>query len=248
MKGGLATVTPMPVGRPEPEPRSLCELAYQLLVRMITSLELEPGSVIAERELISRLGIGRTPIREALQRLCVEGLVVHRPNYGMFVSEIAPSSVQQIYEFRAIIDSHLVRLAAQRASPEQIANLLAICRDLKAATRTDDLDHYIALDRQFYELLTHLSHNDLITEVVERIFHLHVRLWFFISTREGGTRRVAKAHAEMASEVAKAIARRDGEAAAKAIETYVAKRHLDITKLLWREDEVKVGKAGRKTT
>jgi DNA-binding GntR family transcriptional regulator len=219
-------------GLPGPEPRSLSERAYGMLVRLITRLELEPGAVLVEKELIIRLGIGRTPIREALQRLAVEGLVVHRPNRGMFVAEITASGVQQIYEFRALIDASLVRLAAQRATPDQIEELRAVCRELAEATRTDDLDCYVALDRMFYDVLARSAQNAYLAEVVPRIFHLHVRLWFFISARERSTGSVAKAHAEMAGAVAAAIARRDGEGAARAIEAYVARRHQDIKKLI----------------
>ena len=85
------------------EPRSLAEKAYQQLVRNITQMAYAPGSLLVERTLMEELGIGRTPIREALQRLAIEGLVDHMPNRGMFVSEITAASVQQIYEFRFML-------------------------------------------------------------------------------------------------------------------------------------------------
>jgi DNA-binding GntR family transcriptional regulator len=150
----------------------------------------------------------------------------------MFVAEIAPSGVQQIYEFRALIDGHLARLAAERATPEQIAELKAIHRELGAASRSDDLDLYVALDRMFYDVLARSAQNSYLAEVVPRIFHLHLRLWFFISARERSPGRVAKAHAEMARAVVEAVAKRDGEAAARAIEAYVARRHQDMKNLL----------------
>lgn len=236
MKVGLASSardsgSPPPPGA-APEPRSLSELAYQQLVRLITRLELPPGAVIVEKELMARLGIGRTPIREALQRLAMEGLVVHRPNRGMFVAEITAPGVQQIYEFRSLIDAQLVRLAAQRATLADVAELEAICRQLDAASRTDDLDRYVTLDRLFYDVLARSSANQYLAEVVPRIFHLHIRLWFYISARERGSGDVAKAHAEMACAVTKAVKHGDADKAAIAIQAYVARRHQDLRDLL----------------
>ena len=108
------------------DPRSLTEKAYQLLVYKITRLELEPGSALAEKTLVKTLGIGRTPIREALQRLSTEGLVLHLPNRGMFVSDINASNTQYVYEFRALIDGEAARLSALRASAKDIRDLMAL--------------------------------------------------------------------------------------------------------------------------
>ena len=80
--------SPVVLARPELEPRSLAEKAYQLLVRKITQMEYVPGSLLVEKNLMEELGIGRTPIREALQRLAIEGLVDHMPNRGMFVQAL----------------------------------------------------------------------------------------------------------------------------------------------------------------
>jgi DNA-binding GntR family transcriptional regulator len=216
------------------EPRSLAERAYILLVRMITRLELAPGSLIVEKELTLRLGIGRTPMREALQRLAIEGLVVHQPNRGMFVADITTSAVQHIYEFRSIIDGSLVRLAAQRASAEQSRELLQLHDQFVVASRAGNIDEYVELDRSFYGILAAAAQNDYLTEVVPRIFHLHLRLWFYISARRGSWQDVADAHAEMAGIVARAISNRAPDEAQNAIIQYIARRHQDMRDLLWQ--------------
>ena len=101
------------------ETKSLGDKAYEILVKRITRLELPPGSVLAEKSLVEDIGIGRTPVREALQRLAIEGLVIHRLNRGMFVSEVSYSDVQETYEFRSMIDGYACRLAAVRATKAQ---------------------------------------------------------------------------------------------------------------------------------
>ena len=214
------------------EPQSLSEQAYQRLVHLITSLELAPGSVVVDKWLMSELGIGRTPIREALQRLAAEGLVVHRPNRGMFVADITAGGVQQIYEFRSLIDRHLVRLAAERATPSQIEELRALQAQLRSTSKKGDTDRYVELDRRFYDVLTRAARNDYLAEVVTRIFHLHIRLWYFILAQKGGMASVATAHAAMASAVVGAIVDRNADAAEAAIGAYISRRHLDMKELL----------------
>ena len=214
------------------EPRSLAEKAYQLLVTKITRLDLLPGSVLAEKTLIEELAIGRTPIREALQRLAIEGLVEHMPNRGMFVADITAQSVQQIYEFRSLLDGYAAWLAASRADAQQIQELRHLHKQLVRATEDDDIDRYVALDRRFYEVLAAAARNDFVAEAVPRIFNLHLRLWFFISRKIGGWHAIAASHEEMTRDVVDAVARRDPDAAKRAMETYVARRQVDIKEIL----------------
>ncbi|MGI9538678.1 MAG: GntR family transcriptional regulator, partial [Miltoncostaeaceae bacterium] len=206
--------------------------AYRLLVRMITQLEAAPGSLLVEKELMAKLGIGRTPIREALQRLSSEGLVVHQPNRGMFVAEIGANSVQHIYEFRAIIDRHLVRLAAERARAPQRQAFDALPPAFEQAIATDDMDRYVELDRRFYAVLAEAAENVYLAEVIPRIFNLHLRLFFYISARGRGWQDVASAHTAMTREVADAVRRRDPDAAERAVTAYIASRHQDMRDLL----------------
>jgi len=228
----MATPNPIVVPLSSSAPRSLAEKAYELLVTRITRLELAPGSVLAERTLIESLGIGRTPIREALQRLAIEGLVEHLTNRGMFVTDITAASVQQIYEFRSLVDGYAAWLAATRASAAQIQELRQLHRQLLRATEDDDIDSYVAFDRRFYEMLADAAHNTLVAETVPRIFNLHLRLWFFISKKIGGWHSIAASHEEMTRDVAEAVAARDPEAARKAMELYIAKRRVDLKEIL----------------
>jgi DNA-binding GntR family transcriptional regulator len=214
------------------EPRSLAEKAYELLVRKIVRLELPPGTVLAEKTLMAEFGIGRTPIREAMQRLAVEGLLHHLPNRGMFVSEISATSVQQIYEFRGLIDGYVARLAATRASREDVDNLANLHTALVQATEDDDVDRYVALDRTFYQVLARAATNTYLAEVIPRIFNLHLRLWFFIAQKSGSWHPIATAHEEMTKGVADAVRRGDPDAAELAMKVYISRRHQDIRDIM----------------
>ena len=213
-------------------PTSLAEKAYDELIRRITRLDLPPGIVLAEKSLVEELKIGRTPIREALQRLAMEGLVIHRLNRGMFVSEITYSDVQEIYEFRSLIDGHACRLAAQRATPAQAAKLLELHGALVQATKDDDIDTYVQLDREYYSILSEASNNSFLVETIPRIFNLHLRLWFFISVKIGNWHSIAEAHEIMTHDVAEAIALRDTDRAEVAMKNYISQRHQDLRREL----------------
>ena len=214
------------------EHRSLAERAYDLLVHKITRLELAPGSLIVEKALIEELGIGRTPIREAMQRLAIERLVDHLPNRGMLVSEITATGVQQIYEFRAVIDGYAAWLAASRATPEQIREITAAHRRLVHAAEDDDVNEFVEGDRHFYRALSAAAQNSLVADSIPRIFNLHLRLWFYISQKTGGWQSLAASHQEMTREVADAVAKRDPERAKAAMVTYITRRHQDIKETL----------------
>ena len=207
---------------------SLANQAYMELVYRITKLEYAPGSVLGEKTLIEELNIGRTPIREALQRLALEGLVVHQLNRGMFVSEITYKDVQEIYEFRSLIDGHACRLAALRATPAQAKSLYRLHLELVDATKANDIDRYVQADRDFYSILSQACDNSFLAETIPRIFNLHLRLWFFISSKLGNWHSIAESHEVMTQTVAEAIELKDPDQAEFAMKNYISQRIQDL--------------------
>lgn len=213
-------------------PVSLAEKAYQLLVRKITRLELRPGAVLVEKNLMAELGIGRTPIRESLQRLAVEGLVQHLPNRGMLVTDISATEVESIYEFRSVIEGTVARFAALRATDDNIRELQGLHDRLNQATEESDIDTFVALDRAFHECLARAAGNIYLEEAVPRIFNLHLRLWFYISTKSGSWQPVAHSHDEMTEGVVDAVRARDPDRAEALMTSYIGRRHQEIKGLL----------------
>ena len=216
----------------EVDARSLAEKAYKLLVDKIIRISLAPGAALSEFELRQELGIGRTPLREALQRLAAEGLVNHIPHRGMFVADVSAISVQQIYEFRSVIDGYAARLAAMRATEEEAQTLMRLHHELVVATDENDIDRYVELDRRFYAVLARAARNIYLEEAIPRIFNLHLRLWFLISERLGNWHGIARSHEEMTKTLAEAVSRHDPDEAEIAVRAYIARRHHDIRALL----------------
>ncbi|MBX3056425.1 MAG: GntR family transcriptional regulator [Anaerolineae bacterium] len=139
----------------------LSQQAYQSIKRKIVYLELEPGAVIDEAVLQDSLGLGRTPIREALQRLEQEKLVTIVPRRGMFVSEISVTDLYQIFELRLTVEALAVRLAARRGSETHWQQMEAVLNSIPWHDATDqqliEIDEachaiiYAAADNHFLE-------------------------------------------------------------------------------------------------
>ena len=206
--------------------------AYWILADRIIRLDLTPSSVLHDRDLMAEIGIGRTPVREALQRLSVEGLVTHYPHRGMVVSEITATNTRDIYEFRRLIDSEAARLAAMRRSREEAETLETLAHRLEDSAHEDKVNQYIMVTRELYDVLGRACNNAYLAETIPRIFNLHMRLWFFISMKEDNWLRLALSHSEMAENMAEAIAAKDPDAAALAVKSYIGERQKDIRRLI----------------
>ena len=99
-----------------PRPRPLADRAYYAIRELIVSLDLRPGSVVNERELMERLELGRTPIREAVRRLAQEQLVEVFPRRGTFVTNVEIRDLASICDVRSALEAHAARIAAERAN------------------------------------------------------------------------------------------------------------------------------------
>src|SRR5262245_5789901 len=130
-------------------PESLTEQAYRVIEEQIVTLRLKPGEVLSEQLLSATYKIGRTPIREGLQRLAREGLVTILPRKGILVSDINPRNQLLVLEVRRELERLLSRAGAERAEPRQREQLLAIARGMDQAAKTNDDMAFMRLDREF---------------------------------------------------------------------------------------------------
>ncbi len=208
-----------------PGPRSLSEQAYQRLVEKITRLEFAPNAALVEKDLMADLGLGRTPIREALQRLAVEGLVCHLPHRGMFVCEMSEDIIDDSYKFHSLVDGYMARLAASAATKEDIRELDALHADLVRAIDRNDLDAYMALDRSMCEVFARASKNSYIEDVVTRFCNQYLRLWFYMAQENGDWREMAREHQKLMKNVVDAVSERQPEDAELSMKLCVAQLH-----------------------
>ena len=207
---------------------SLTEKAYQTLVHKIVTLDLLPGSVLTEPRLMHELKIGRTPIREAIQRLIAEGLVTHLHHRGMLVAEIRAADVQQIYEFRAQIEGAAARLSAARMSPAQLEELGRIHEAMDRALGDEDAERFIAQDRRFHELLGRGAQNRYLEGVLLSLYNLHLRLWYYLFKKQGGLQETVHEHLEVIG----AVVRRSPDDAEVAMRAYVGRLARQIKEII----------------
>ena len=157
----------------------LSEKAYQLIKEKIVALELKPLSVIDEQALIEDLNLGRTPIREALHRLAAEGLVIIAPRRGMFVADISITDLQKVFEVRMVLEGFCARLAAQRATEGQIAQMETVFDQLKRVTE-GDAEALMSIDSHLHELLYQAADNEFLADSLCRLHALSLRLWHLV--------------------------------------------------------------------
>jgi len=208
---------PMRTARDGPVP-TLTDRAYMALEEMIVRLELPPGSAVSEATLSERLGIGRTPIREALQRLARERLVKILPRRGVIVSEINVKAQLRLLEVRRELERLVARSAARRATPGERERFRAVAKSLKSAARTNDDVAFLRIDREFNELCLEAARNEFAATAMQLMASLSRRFWYLHYKQAADMPETAKLHAD----IAVAIAAGDPEAAARASDALLA--------------------------
>jgi DNA-binding GntR family transcriptional regulator len=157
--------------------------AYSQIRERIITTALKPGSVIEEAQLMAELGLGRTPIREALKLLEAEKLVVVSPRRGMFVADVTLTDLRQIEEIRLELDSLCVRLAVQRMTSSQMEEMRRLVIELEEAAGQYSQADLLNLDRRFHALLRDACHNQLLAGECKMFFNLSVRIWYLFVDR-----------------------------------------------------------------
>jgi DNA-binding GntR family transcriptional regulator len=205
-RGRAAARSPRPNGAP------LTEQAYHLLEEKIVTLQLKPGEFLSEYALVSQLGLGRTPIREALQRLAREGLVLILPRKGILVSPADPEKQLLVLEVRRELERLLSRSAAQRATPQQHARLREIAKGMDVAAKANDDLAFMRLDRDLNLLIIEAAHNEYASRAMRLLQGLSRRFWYQHYQTAADLPHCARLHAAQA----RAIAERNPDKAAQA--------------------------------
>jgi len=191
---------------------TLTERAYRAVEEQIVTLRLKPSQVLSEQMLSATFNIGRTPIREALQRLAREGLVSILPRKGILVSDINPRNQLLVLEVRRELERLLSRAGAERASKEQREQLQDIAQGMDRASKANDDIAFMRLDRELNRLIIEAAHNDYAARSMKLLQGLSRRFWYMHYREAADLPLCARLHANQA----RAIAQGNGDAAARA--------------------------------
>ena len=154
--------------------QSLSAQAYTELRHQIVRLEFAPGDVLREDALQERLGLGRTPIREALQRLAREHFITVIPRRGMFVSGIDVSELSMLFETRTVLEPYAARLAAARGTDDHWARMAGALEGVADAAGSEDL---MQIDRMGHEIMWEAAGNRFLVDTLDMLYAQSDRLW-----------------------------------------------------------------------
>ena len=155
------------------------------LRRMIISLELPPGAKISEAELIQHLDCGRTPLREALQRLAEEYLVISVPRKGISIAELSITDYVQLIEAVSNVEGITARLASKRIKEEEIDELESLLQQTREAREKDDILSVAELDFAFHHHIAKYSRNRYLSDTIDRLHRLTSR-FIYLAWKNGG--------------------------------------------------------------
>jgi DNA-binding GntR family transcriptional regulator len=152
--------------------------AYDELKRLIVSLQIAPGEPLNERTLMTKMNVGRTPLREAIQRLALEQLVTSLPRRGYFVRELSISELNEMIAARHVVEPAVTRLAVANLTPVDIANLRSLVGMTRSELERDNHEAGIYHDLEFHRTIANACGNRYLADAAIQINTRLLRYWY----------------------------------------------------------------------
>lgn len=203
------------------EDLSARDRAYRLLRLRLMTLDLAPGSVIDLPLLMEEHSLGKTPLTEAIQRLALEDLLTIHPRRGTVVTQPTLSQARHIMETRDVFEGRAARLAAQRASARDMAEMRTVLGQQVAERDEQDYARFLLDDYQQHLRVAEISGNPLLVRALDHLLALNTRLWFVFFQVQGPQTRYLFSH----EPIVRAIEQRDPDAAEAAAVAHVRESH-----------------------
>lgn len=186
---------------------SLAGRAYEAIRQRLILLGIRPGDPINDVALAAELGVGRTPVREALKRLETDHLVVSYPRRGTFATVVDVTELGAISDLRKLLEPHAARRAAENASPAMRAELRARAAEIRRLDLADDdRDGFLTEDMAVHRLIYAAAGNPHLQDVLIRYDNLATRIWCLVIDRLPDLAEHIRGHADLLEAIA------DGEA------------------------------------
>nr|WP_210333462.1 GntR family transcriptional regulator [Rhizobium sp. ARZ01] len=157
---------------------SQAHLAYLTIEGLIVTLRLKPGALVTERQMIDVAGHGRTPVREAIQKLAWQGLIAVRPRVGLQITPIGPDDHRHVLAARQRLEPLAAELVATHASREDRALLVETAEAMSASALRSDMAGFLAADKAFDEIMEAVCPNKFLTAALAPLQPHARRLWF----------------------------------------------------------------------
>lgn len=142
---------------------------YQILRGEISNGKYEPGTWLQEMELAERLGVSRSPVREALRKLVADGLLIEVPNKGVFVREFTVRDIDEIFDMRVMLESYGIRHSRKNMTSARLQQLFDKLKLLEQTYAAGDLEAYTRADEELHILIVSLGDNSLVSSTYDRV-------------------------------------------------------------------------------
>ena len=195
----------------EPKAR-LTDLAYEKIEEAIVTLVLPPGAAVSEQGLADMTGIGRTPIREAIQRLAREHLIIVLPQRGLLVTEVDVGKQLKLLETRREIERLVCRRAAKKAGEDERRAFERLSDEFIRAAESNDAVAFMRADREFNELCLTAAQNEFAEGAMRMLHGLSRRFWFLHHKQFPDLHEMARLHSAVAIAVSKGNVQGAGDA------------------------------------
>jgi DNA-binding GntR family transcriptional regulator len=201
----------MPIQDQLTEQTKLSDQAYKRLEELIVTLKLQPGSVVTEADLIRTIEIGRTPTREALQRLASQGLVTPLPRRGILINQLNLAQYFAVLHTRRVLDRLIATSAARKATRQQRLVLQQCSATMRKAAAKNDMSEFMRVDHEFDRILEEAAQNPFAAHASAPL-HIHCRRLWYTYRHDRDVAQTARLHSKLIT----AVARGNESAAAKA--------------------------------
>jgi len=198
------------------------DVAYEEIRSRVLDLRLWPGETVDERRLAAELGLGRTPVREALLRLGADQLLRVLPHRGFLVPPIGLGEVRDLFEARMAVECGIARLAASHADDGDLARFRELVEEAEPPTPHADFEDYLVKDQAVHSFLGMMARNGLLRDAQAKILQQNIRCWRYYFAERGFTTTSVVTHRPLA----KALAGGDPGLAGRAMAEHVEKSRL----------------------
>nr|WP_321360370.1 GntR family transcriptional regulator [uncultured Hyphomonas sp.] len=195
---------------PSPHARPLSEDAYEQLEELIVTMVLAPGMLVSEQELAQRVGLGRTPVREAVLRLSAEYLIEIMPRRGLRIAPIDIRQQLRLVETRRALEMLVASQAAERASRQDRAAFQALAKSFRNDGRKS-YRRFLKIDQKFNSAVAAACDNEFAVDAIQSLHGLSRRFWHYYAGHDDDLGRVSEMHAEVADAIAEGDVRRVGK-------------------------------------
>ncbi|NLC68778.1 MAG: GntR family transcriptional regulator [Clostridiaceae bacterium] len=204
--------------------KPLRDIIFTTLREAIIMGELKPGERLMEVQLAQKMGVSRTPVREAIRKLELEGFVIMIPRKGAHVAKLSVKDIMDVLEVRASLDGLATSLAAERIAESELKELRQVQSQFDSYVEKDNLQGVIKKDVEFHDVIYKASKNDKLIQISNNLREQVYRFRVIYLKDFRSTKEVIREHME----IYQAISNRDPDAARKAAEKHIKNQELMI--------------------